>query len=102
LNKRFLKSALLVIIFLLFHSVLWAFDANFEGRFKTGSQLVIDSPPLHKDFDSELELRLGLLGSLLEKDDWVLDYELSGDVKQVDGPSEQVGLRRETDMDFFR
>lgn len=75
---------------------------GFEGRLKVGSQLVFDSPPFHKDFDSELELRLGVLGGLIEKGDWILDYELSADAKQADGPSEQSGLRRETDVDFFR
>lgn len=67
-----------------------------------GSQFVFESPSFHKDFDSELELRLGLLGNLIEKAGWVLDYELSADAKQADGPSVQSRLRRETDVDFFR
>jgi hypothetical protein len=79
-----------------------AFDADIEGRLKLGSQLVLESPPFHKDFDSELELRLGVLGNVFEKGDWVLDYELSGDAKQADGPSVQSGLRQKTDVDFFR
>jgi len=100
LNKNFLK--LLLTFPLLFSSVSWAFDADFEGRFKTGSQYVFESPSHHKDFDSELELRLGLLGNLIEKAGWVLDYELSADAKQADGPSVQSRLRPETDVDFFR
>ncbi|MBT5957434.1 MAG: hypothetical protein HOG63_02555 [Nitrospina sp.] len=87
--------------FLFFNSALWAFDADFEGRLKVGSSFV-DSPSFHKDFDSELELRLGLLGNVVEKGDWVLDYELSADAKEADGSSVQSGLRRETDVDFFR
>lgn len=63
---------------------------------------LVDSPPSHKNFDSELELRLGVLGGLIEKDGWVLDYELSADAKQADGPSVQSGLRSGTDVDFFR
>jgi len=102
LNKTLLKLFFLFTFFLLLNSALWAFDANFEGRFKTGSQFVFESPPFHKDFDSELELRLGLLGNLIEKAGWVLDYELSADAKQADGPSVQSRLRRETDVDFFR
>ncbi|MBT3367472.1 MAG: hypothetical protein HN416_09970, partial [Nitrospina sp.] len=67
-----------------------------------GSQFVFDSPSFRKDFDSELEFRLGALGGFFEKGNWVLDYELSVDAKQADGPSEQSGLRRKTDVDFFR
>ena len=92
---------LLLTFFPLFNSALWAFDADFEGRLKAGSSFG-DSPSFHKDFDSELELRLGLLGNVIEKGGWVLDYELSVDAKQGDGPSVQSGLRRETDADFFR
>ncbi len=80
----------------------WAFDWDFEGRVKTGSSYIFDSPPNHKDFDSEAELRLGVLGNAWTKDDWTLDYELSADAKLADGPSVQSGLRRESDVDFFR
>ncbi|HAX46090.1 MAG TPA: hypothetical protein DCX78_04580 [Nitrospina sp.] len=79
-----------------------ALDGEFEGRFKAGTQYVIDSPDLHKDFDSEAELRFGVLGNAWEKEEWQLDYELSADAKQVDGPSEQASLRQETDVDLFR
>lgn len=81
---------------------MWAFDASFEGRVKAGSQFVFESPSFHKDFDSEAELRLGLLGNFIETKGWVLDYELSADAKQADGPSVQSRFRRETDVDFFR
>ena len=100
-RSNFLKLSFLLTFFPLFNSALWAFDADIEGRLKAGSSYV-DSPSFHKDFDSELDLRLGVLGGLIEKGGWVLDYELSADAKQADGPSVQSGLRRETDVDFFR
>lgn len=93
---------LLLTISFLFNSNLWAFDTSFEGRFRVGSQFVFESPSFHKDFDSELELRLGLLGNLYEKEGWVLDYELTADARQLDGPSAQSRLFPETDVDFFR
>ena len=80
----------------------WAFDWAVEGRVKAGSSYIFDSPPNHKDFDSEAELRLGVLGNAVTRDDWALDYELSADVKLADGPSVQAGLRDSTDVDFFR
>jgi hypothetical protein len=80
----------------------WAFDWDFEGRVKTGSSFIFDSPPNHKDFGSEAELRLGVLGNAWSREDWALDYELSADAKLADGPSVQAGLRDETDVDFFR
>lgn len=93
---------LLLAIFFLFYSNLWAFDTSFEGRYRVGSQYVFESPPFHKDFDSELELRLGLLGSFYETEDWILDYELTADARQLDGPSVQSRLFPETDVNFFR
>jgi hypothetical protein len=80
----------------------WAFDWDFEGRVKTGSSFIFDSPPKHKDFDSEAELRLGLLGNAWAREEWALDYELSADARLADGPSVQAGLRDNTDVDFFR
>ncbi len=85
-----------------FCSFAWALDTSAEGRYVAGSLLFFDSPPFHKDFDSELELRVGLLGTLMEREEWVLDYELSADIRQVDGPSVQSRLQPETDLDFFR
>jgi len=80
----------------------WAFDWRVEGRAIAGSSYIFDSPPKHKDFDSEAELRLGVLGNALQKDTWALDYEVTADAKLADGPSVQSGLRDETDVDFFR
>ncbi|GJL80295.1 MAG: hypothetical protein NPINA01_32840 [Nitrospinaceae bacterium] len=80
----------------------WAFDWSVEGRVKTGSSYIFDSPPNHKDFDSEAELRLGVLGNAWQNETWALDYELSGDAKLADGPSVQSGLRKNSEADFFR
>jgi hypothetical protein len=80
----------------------FAFSIDLEGRGKIGSSYVIDSPPGHNDFDSEAELRLGVLGNVLQSNNWNLDYELSADAKWADGPSVQSGLRDESDIDFFR
>jgi len=78
------------------------FDGAFEGRVKAGSVYVPDAPLGFKDFDSEVELRLGVIGNALKGKRWQFDYELSADAKQVDGPSEQASLREETDTDFHR
>ena len=58
MKSNFLKLSFLLTFFPLFNSALWAFDADIEGRLKAGSSFV-DGPSFHKDFDSELELRLG-------------------------------------------
>lgn len=78
------------------------FDSRFEGRALLGSSYVFETPSGLKDFDSEAELRLGVLGNAWQGDVWQLDYELTGDVRQVDGPSAQSRLQPETNMDFFR
>jgi len=78
------------------------FDSTLEGRALLGSSYVFDVPSDLKDFDSEAELRLGILGNAWQGEVWQLDYELTGDVKQVDGPSVQSRLRPETNVDFFR
>ena len=96
---RFL-IVLLLFSFLPFNC--WAFDWDLEGRVKAGSSFIFNSPVNHKDFDSEGEFRLGVLGNVWGYDDWALDYELSADAKQADGPTVQAGLRDETDVDFFR
>ena len=80
----------------------FAFDSRLEGRATLGSSYVFDVPSDLKDFDSEAELRLGVLGNAWQGEVWQLDYELTGDVKQVDGPSVQSRLRPETNIDFFR
>ena len=44
-----------------------AFDMDYDGYIKTGSQYIFDSPSLHKDFDSDLQIHLGLGGNVLKK-----------------------------------
>ncbi|MCH8156598.1 MAG: hypothetical protein IID18_02415 [Nitrospinae bacterium] len=97
-------SRILLLLLLVFFVCVdaWAFDSSLEGRVKAGSVYVPDVPTGFKDFDSEAELRLGVLGNAWKGERWQLDYELSADAKQVDGPSEQASLRKETDIDFFR
>jgi len=91
-----------VFLFCFLTHPAWAFDWNVEGRIRTGSSFIFDSPPNHKDFDSEAELRLGVLGNAVTLDEWALDYEMTAEAKQADGPSVQSGLRDVTDVDFFR
>ncbi|MBC8284993.1 MAG: hypothetical protein H8E32_14355 [Nitrospinae bacterium] len=79
-----------------------AFDGAFEGRILAGSSYVFESPTGFDDFDSEAEIRLGVLGSAWEGESWLLDYEVTADARQSDGPSVQSRLREETDIDFFR
>ena len=78
------------------------FDGVFEGRLKAGSVYIPDAPLGFKDFDSEVELHLGVLGNAWKGERRQFDYELSADAKQADGPSEQASLRKETDIDFHR
>ncbi len=78
------------------------FDSRFEGRALLGSSYVFEVPSELKDFDSEAELRMGVLGNAWQGEVWQLDYELTGDVRQVDGPSAQSRLRPETNAEFFR
>ncbi|UCD12414.1 MAG: hypothetical protein JSU88_04845 [Nitrospinaceae bacterium] len=79
-----------------------AFDGDLEGRAIGESFYVFDSPPDFQNFDSELELRLGVLGNAWQGEEWRVDYELSGDLKLADGPSVQSGLKDDVDADFFR
>lgn len=79
-----------------------AFDGALEGRVKGESFYIFDAPPGFQDFDSQLELRLGVLGNAWQGEVWRLDYEMSGDVRLADGPSEQSGLQDDVDADFFR
>jgi hypothetical protein len=95
---------IIFFVFLLFisNSHVSAFDIDYDGYIKTGSQYIFDSPPLHKNFDSEINVHLGLDGNFLKKEEWSLDYEIETDASQVDGPSVQSNLRSETDIDLHR
>ena len=95
---------LIVSLFLFFipSNPVSAFDIDYDGYIKTGSQYIFDSPPMHKDFDSELNAHVGLDGNILKKNEWALDYEIESEASQVDGPSVQSGLRSETDVGLHR
>ena len=95
---------LFFFIFIIFipNNHVSAFDMDYDGHIKTGTQYIFDSPPLHKDFDSELNVHLGLDGNILKRDEWALDYEIETDASLIDGPSVQSNLRPETDIDLHR
>ena len=80
---------LIIYIFSFFISLssVSAFDMDYGGYIKTGSQYIFDSPSFYKDFDSELTVHLGLDGNVLNKNKWALDYEMETEASQVDGPS---------------
>jgi len=101
-NKSLSRILLILIIFFFISQPAKGFDGAFEGRTLVGSSYVIESPTGFSDFDSEAEIRLGVLGNVWANEDWEIDYELSADAKQAEGPSVQSHLRQETDIDFFR
>jgi len=80
----------------------WTFDWNAEGRVKADSQYVFDLPAGLSHFNNDLELRLGVLGNILKKDEWNLDYEISANFRHVGGPRVQAGFEDDFDADFFR
>jgi hypothetical protein len=98
----FLVFIINIFLFFLLNTHISAFDMNYDGYIKTGSQYIFDSPSLHKDFDSELNVHLGLGGNILKKNEWALDYQIETDASQVDGASVQSNLRPATDIDLHR
>ena len=93
---------IIYIFFFLPLNPVSAFDMDYDGYIKTGSLYIFDSPSLHKDFDSDLQVHLGLDGNVLNKNKWALDYEMETEASYVDGPSEQSKLRPETDFGLHR
>ncbi len=82
---------------------LWAFDWQYEGRYRASSQVLFDPPPSELNrFDHELELRNGLVGTLYEKDGHIFDYEVVGDLLYTGGVREEIGLVEEYDAELFR
>ena len=79
-----------------------AFDYNFEGRLRSGAQYYFEAPRRYSDYDREAELRAGVLGNAWKKDDWKVDYEVTGAIRHSGGPSTQAGLDKDFDADFFR
>jgi hypothetical protein len=93
---------LFLFIFLNPPSLVSAFDIDYDGHIKTGSQYIFDSPSLHKDFDSESQLHFGVGGNVFNKNKWALDYEIETEASHSDGPSEQSEFSPETDVDIYR
>ena len=94
----------IIYIFLFFSPLnsVSAFDMDYDGHVKTGSQYIFNSPPLHKDFDSELELHFGVSGNILNKNSWALDYEMELEATEADGPSVQSDLESKTSTGIHR
>ena len=81
---------------------LWAFDWQYEGRLRLGSQYLFDPPAALSHFDNEVELRTGFVGTALKYDDWTLDYEVVGDLLYTGGVREESGLAEEYHAELFR
>lgn len=82
---------------------LWAFDWHYEGRFRTGFQMLFDPPPADLSrLDYEVEFRNGLIGTLYEKNDHIFDYEVVLDLVYTGGLREEIGLAEEYDAELFR
>ena len=101
-NSILNRFCLMMVLYFSFPHFVEGFDSSFEGRAVLGSSYVFDTPSDLNDFDSEAEIRIGVLGNVWANEDWEFDYELSADAKQAKGPSVQSHLRQETDIDFFR
>ncbi len=93
---------ILFVMVLIFPLPASAFDINFEGRTRIGGALTFDPPDGFSHIDREAELRLGLVGTAVEGDEWTLDYEVIGDIRHEGGALEQAGITDEFEADFFR
>lgn len=99
--KTFLYLAGLLLVWM--PANLWAFDWHYEGRFRTGFQMLFDPPPADLSrLDYEVEFRNGLVGTLYEKDDHIFDYEVVVDLLYTGGLREEIGLAEEYDAELFR
>ena len=91
----------LVLIFIPTH--VWAFDWQYEGRFRASSLILFDPPPLDLSrYANEVELRNGLVGTLWEKDGHIFVYEVVGDLLYTGGIREELGVVEEYDAELFR
>lgn len=89
-------------VLLLLPATVEAVDVHFEGRTRLGGSLIFDAPEGFDQTDREAELRLGLVGTFLERKDWVLDFEMVGDLRHDGGAIEQAGRAESLNTDFFR
>lgn len=100
MKTSFLLSGLL-LVFIPTH--LWAFDWQYEGRFRASSLILFDPPPMEfSRYDNEIELRNGLFGTFFEKDGHIFDYEVVGDLLYTGGIREELGVAEEYDAELFR
>ncbi|MFQ5482726.1 MAG: hypothetical protein ACE5ER_08200, partial [Nitrospinaceae bacterium] len=83
-------------------SPLAAGDGHFEGRARLGGTLMFEPPPGFSRSDREAEIRLGAVGTALERDVWTVDYEVIYQLRHEGGSLEEVGLADAFDADFFR
>jgi hypothetical protein len=89
-------------LFIFFVNQVSAFDIETEGHIITGSQYIFNSPPLHKDFDSSLELHFVTKGSFLKTSEWALDYAFETNGILNNGPSEQSNLSNDNTINILR
>lgn len=80
----------------------FAFDYRLEGRTRLGGFLTFEPPQGFSHTDREAELRLGAVGTAAEGDEWVLDYEVIGQLRHEGGALEEARLGDSFDADFFR
>lgn len=79
-----------------------AFDWRYEGRYRGTAQGIFDAPRGFTHSSTELEARNGFIGTLWEKDDYVIDYEFTTDLIYTGGIREQSGWVEEYDAEIFR
>ena len=89
-------------LFIFFVNQVSAFDIETDGRITIGSQYIFNPPPLHKDFDSSLELHFGVGGNFFKTSGWTLDYEFEIEGASNNGPSEQSNLSDDNDIGIHR
>ncbi|QPJ63488.1 MAG: hypothetical protein G3M70_17045 [Candidatus Nitronauta litoralis] len=92
----------LFFVVLIWPAITLGFDYNFEGRTRIGGTLTFEPPDNFSHTDREAELRIGVLGTAVESEEWVLDYEIIGDIRHEGGALEQAGIGEEIEADFFR
>ncbi|MFQ5717601.1 MAG: hypothetical protein ACE5GQ_10945 [Nitrospinales bacterium] len=96
------RIAILLLLLLFFPAECLAFDYNFEGRFRVASRFIPESPKGFDNQDSFVELRLGVDGNVLRREEWSLDYEILTDGLYFRGPGVEAGFQEELKADFFR